>query len=189
MCACCDDNNNSASRMLVSQQSDLQTFRTRSPSPSTKSSSISLVLSGHHAHIDRGISARCSSWRYDDGVDQQLAIVREHCFFDVLQDLLGAAITMVVDDAMHIVYARTQAGLWLWCKEVVCKTENLNSALRVNDFVRKILEHQLRCMSRMLFVEQLQVISEVTTSVTIKHAKGTSQSTGGGDSGRPPANY
>jgi hypothetical protein len=45
MCACCDDNNNSASRMLVSQQSDLQTFRTRSPSPSTKSSSVSLVLS------------------------------------------------------------------------------------------------------------------------------------------------
>jgi hypothetical protein len=77
----------------------------------------------------------------------------------------------------------------------VCKTENLDSALGVNDFVRKILEHQLRCMSRMLFVEQLQVVSEVTTniqwttSVTIKHAKGTSQSTGGGDSGRPPANY
>jgi hypothetical protein len=146
-------------------------------------------------HIDRGISARCLSWQYDDVVDQQLAIVREHCFFDVLQDLLGVATTMVVDDAMHIVYARTQAGLWLWCKEVVCKTENLDSTLGVNDFVRKILEHQLRCMSRMLFVEQLQVVSEVTTniqwttSVTIKHAKGTSQSTGGGDSGRPPANY
>lgn len=76
-------------------------------------------------------------------MDQQLAIARDHSVFEVLQDLQGVAIIVVVDDTMEIVRARAAVGLWLRCEKVVCTASYLGRACGVSDFIRAVLKHQL----------------------------------------------